>query len=97
MELGEKNLRGVMINQTFTQAELLSFILQMVSAFLELSRKGLMHLDLKPENILEITKGYYKICDFGCSQSSPKSILTHYSNNVFGTLNYLPPELLSNY
>lgn len=56
-----------------------------------------MHLDLKPENILITRQNYYKLCDFGCSQSTPKSILSHYNTNAFGTFNYLAPEVSSNY
>lgn len=97
MELCQSNLRAIMMKQTFSREELLSFIVQIVSAFLELSSKGLMHLDLKPENILISGSDYFKICDFGCSQSTPRSVLSHYNTNIFGTFNYLAPELSSNY
>lgn len=52
-----------------------------------------MHLDLKPENILisSSNEGYYKICDFGCSQIAIKSKLSKYENQIFGTFNYLAP------
>jgi len=65
----------------------------MVSAFLELSSKNLMHLDLKPENILisHVSDDYYKICDFGCSQISTKSKINEYEKDDFGTFNYLAP------
>ncbi len=78
---------------------MLSFIVQMVSAFLDLDRKKLMHLDYKPENVLKAGKNgrYYKICDFGCAQISAISRMSGYEKSVFGTFNYLAPELLLNY
>jgi serine/threonine protein kinase len=51
-----------------------------------------MHLDLKPENILFCINGYYKICDFGCSQIAKASKMSGYESSTFGTFNYLPPE-----
>ena len=83
----------------FTEEELISFMTQMVSAFLELERKKIMHLDFKPENVLFAdTKGrYYKICDFGCAQMSNISRMSGYEKNAFGTFNYLAPEVYLNY
>ena len=77
----------------YTKKELLMFIVQMVSAFLELSNKKIMHLDLKPENILvsKSSSSLYKICDFGCAQIAVQSKLTKYKNEAFGTFNYLAP------
>jgi serine/threonine protein kinase len=48
MELGSASLRTQIALKTYSRAELLSFIAQMTSAFLELLEKKLMHLDLKP-------------------------------------------------
>lgn len=74
-----------------SKQELLLFIVQVVSAFLELEKFNVMHLDLKPENILVASDGYYKICDFGCSQLAEKSRITRYNNDIFGTHNYMAP------
>lgn len=54
-----------------------------------------MHLDMKPENILIANKEgtYYKICDFGCSQMCKLSKMSGYQQTVFGTFNYLAPEI----
>ncbi len=39
----------------------------MLKAFLELSKKGVVHRDLKPDNIL-LHNGIYKLADFGLSE-----------------------------
>lgn len=69
-------------------------MVQIVSAFLQLSSKKVMHLDLKPENILisRTHNSYYKLCDFGCSQLAINSKLSKYTKQAFGTFNYLAPE-----
>lgn len=69
----------------------------MCSAFLELDSKQMMHLDLKPENILIAGPGYYKVCDFGCSQMATNSKFSRMDNQVFGTFNYLAPEMHLSY
>lgn len=99
MELCSGSLRKTIAPKKYTRKELLSFIVQMNSAFLELLEKKLMHLDLKPENILisQQTPNCYKICDFGCAQIAIQSKLTKYDNQLFGTFNYLAPENYLNY
>lgn len=94
MERCKGSLRSQIQSRKFGRDELLSFIVQINSAFLELLDKKLMHLDLKPENILisKTNPNYYKICDFGCAQIAIQSKLTKYNNNTFGTFNYLAPE-----
>jgi hypothetical protein len=48
MELCSGSLRKQILEKVYTRDELLSFIIQMNSAFLELLEKKMMHLDLKP-------------------------------------------------
>ena len=48
MEKCAGSLRKQIAERVFTEKELMSFIVQMNSAFLELLDKKLMHLDLKP-------------------------------------------------
>ncbi|EAR89814.2 protein kinase (macronuclear) [Tetrahymena thermophila SB210] len=52
--------------------------------------------DLKPQNILinqEVEKIKIKLCDFGAARYYPKQINPK-STNCFGTLNYMPPEVI---
>jgi serine/threonine protein kinase len=100
LELCSGSLRNQLNkNHTYSEAELISFMTQIISAFLELENKKIMHLDLKPENILlaDDDGKHYKICDFGCSQMSEISRLSGYETQVFGTFNYLAPEVYLNY
>ena len=100
LELCKGSLRGQLDNkQVYTEEELVSFIVQITSAFLELRDKKVMHLDFKPENVLIADKDgkHYKICDFGCSQIANISKISGYESNVFGTFNYLSPEVYLNY
>ena len=100
LELCNGSLRDQLKNQhIYSEAELTSFLIQIVSAFLELEKNKIMHLDFKPENVLlaDDDGKHYKICDFGCSQISEISNLSGYENNVFGTFNYLAPEVYLNY
>ena len=99
MELCSGSLRGLLDkNKKFSYEELVEFMTQITAAFLELESKKLMHLDMKPENILTVDKEgkYFKLCDFGCSQLSDISRLSGYENTVFGTFNYLAPEVYLN-
>lgn len=60
----------------------MSFMVQIVSAFLELDSSSVMHLDLKPENILIMSESsdikHFVICDFGCSQKSVSAKFSKY-------------------
>ena len=48
MELCQGSLRKQILQKVYSLLELIDFLTQVVSAFLELSDKKLMHLDLKP-------------------------------------------------
>lgn len=47
---------------------ILLFMYQISQAFIDLSKKQIMHLDLKPDNILIKAPGEYLVCDFGCAK-----------------------------
>ena len=53
LELCSGSLRDQLKNKhVYSEAELTSFMIQIVSAFLELEKNKIMHLDFKPENVL---------------------------------------------
>ena len=69
MELAETDLEKEInkrrsYNRFYTEEELLNFILQMVKTLSLMEKNNITHRDVKPQNIL-ITKGLYKLCDFG--------------------------------
>lgn len=81
MQLCKSSLRKQLsTSRNYSKNDIVRFLVQIVSAFLELERKHVMHLDLKPENILLTNDYYVKICDFGCSQLAPKSKFSKFSN-----------------
>lgn len=53
--------------------------------------KGVMHRDIKPENILLNSRDEVKLGDFGWAIGS------HKAQEVCGTIEYMPPEVISNY
>jgi len=48
----------------YTESELQSIILQLITALAALQKNHITHRDIKPQNILVIN-GQYKLCDFG--------------------------------
>ena len=51
-------------NKFYTEKELLTILSQLVKTFALLQKNHITHRDVKPQNVL-ISKGLYKICDFG--------------------------------
>ena len=53
--------------------------------------KDIIHRDIKPENLLDCM-GTLKVADFGWSVRAPSDR----RKTMCGTLDYLPPEMISN-
>ncbi|KAF1363112.1 kinase-like protein [Lizonia empirigonia] len=79
--------------QRFSEAKSAMYIAQMASALKYLHKKGVIHRDIKPENILVGVFDEIKISDFGWSVHAP----SNRRQTMCGTLDYLPPEMLSSY
>ncbi|KAF2012101.1 kinase-like protein [Aaosphaeria arxii CBS 175.79] len=77
--------------QRFPERKAAQYIAQTASALKYLHRKHIIHRDIKPENLLVGIYGEIKMSDFGWSVHTPYARRT----TLCGTLDYLPPEMLS--
>ncbi len=77
----------------------LKIMAQLVDAVSKIHAKGIVHRDLKPENILLVEqdgeKNFVKLLDFGLAKSASLTRLTE-TGEILGTINYLPPERITN-
>ncbi|OIW33941.1 kinase-like protein [Coniochaeta ligniaria NRRL 30616] len=76
----------------FPEWKAAQYIAQCAAALKYLHRKHVIHRDIKPENILLGIHGEIKIADFGWSVHAP----SRRRQTLCGTLDYLPPEMVSN-
>lgn len=82
---------GQQIGKKFSEDVVRRYTRQLISAFQYLHGKNVMHRDIKPENLL-IEGNMIKVTDFGWAVHSPSNL----RDTFCGTLEYLPPEMLSN-
>ncbi|EIE27156.1 kinase-like protein [Coccomyxa subellipsoidea C-169] len=79
----------------------LSCLTDVASGMEYLHAAGILHGDLKPANVLLKStsadrRGFIcKLCDFGMSRLMDASQATHVSTQTYGTMPYMPPELLA--
>ena len=59
--------------QYYTEEELKIIMMNLVSTFSSLQKKGICHRDVKPQNILCFGNGIYKITDFGEAKTSNRN------------------------
>jgi aurora kinase len=77
--------------QRFSETKAATYIAQMASVLNYLHRKGVVNCDIEPENILVGVFDEIEISDFGWSVHAP----SNRRKTTCGTLDYLPPEILS--
>ncbi len=82
-----------------TDAEVLTFGVQLASALAAAHDKGIVHRDLKPANVMITTEGQVKVLDFGLAKmtdaapaSGPATMGFTRDNIVMGTMPYMSPE-----
>src|SRR5215475_6003008 len=99
-----KTLRERIVEQPFSQMEILSIAEQIGEALNTAHAAGLIHRDIKPENIMLRPDGYAKLLDFGLAKplyyeegeesatafASPQQQTQH--GLILGTPGYMSPE-----
>ena len=69
-----------------------SIVLDICLGIKEIHKNNIIHRDLKPENIFRLNNNKIKIGDFGVAKQLDQNKKS--ANSMYGTLNYVAPELL---
>lgn len=87
-------LRDYLFEQgALSPAEVVHFLLPVLSALEAAHHIGIVHRDLKPENILISSTGRVKVADFGLAHGDLiGNTLTAESSVILGSVSYLSPE-----
>jgi len=95
MELVEGHtLRDYLFEQgALSPAEVVHYLMPVLSALEAAHNIGIVHRDLKPENILISTSGRVKVADFGLAHGDLIGhTMTAESSVILGSVSYLSPE-----
>jgi serine/threonine-protein kinase len=77
--------------ETFTIERRRSVLQQMLQGVAAAHQHNIIHRDLKPENLLMNAGGHLKVIDFGIAKFGESNLT---NRTGFGTMAYLPPEIL---
>lgn len=88
MNLIENPLDLRSLPPTYTLAQRLELLLQLLQALAYLHRRGIVHRDLKPSNVMLKTDGVLQILDFGLAIGHDDK------EKMAGTLTYIAPEVI---
>lgn len=78
--------------RSFSEAEAIPLMNQVIHGYNQIQNKGIIHRDLKPANIF-LRTGEIKIADFGFAMK--QSDCRRYSSYNVGSPVYMPPEALN--
>lgn len=95
MELVEGHtLRDYLFEKgSLSPAEVIQYLIPVLSALEAAHKIGIVHRDLKPENILISSTGRVKVADFGLAHGELiGNTLTAESSVILGSVSYLSPE-----
>lgn len=99
MELVDgRTLADIAAERTLDQAELLDVAEQLLEALVVAHARSVIHRDIKPQNLLLDGNGRVRILDFGIARvlddDAVRTLFTTVGA-IWGTLEYMAPELLS--
>jgi serine/threonine protein kinase len=84
---------------TFTQLpqnQILSIGRQLCEALAYAHAQQVIHRDIKPSNIILLTNGDAKLTDFGIAKVLDAEVALTRTEDIVGTLEYMPPEQILN-
>lgn len=70
-------------------------LVEMLLALAYLHRRDVLHRDLKPDNVLVDHDWHVKVVDFGLALAVSPEANSDISDQIAGTLAYMPPEILT--
>nr|ACC43953.1 serine-threonin kinase copy 1 [Philodina roseola] len=92
MELGEGNLRQVLLGAPMSDQYRRIYWKQIVTILKDLEEAHVVHADIKPENLI-LVNNVLKLADLGLAFASPSAQRTVVRPKVGGTLDYMAPEV----
>ena len=94
MELikGRELAQAFTARQTFSLAETVRIMCELLAALGYAHEQGIVHRDIKPENVMIDSSGHVKLMDFGVARVVDTGQNSTLPGTVVGTLGYMSPE-----
>jgi hypothetical protein len=90
-----RSLRDLLEDGPLPESAVASIARQALAGLAAAHAAGIIHNDLKPENILIDRSGKARLTDFGISGFNGSTLSPGEARELFGTLGYIAPEVLS--
>ena len=82
-------------NGKFNEAQIRSFVKQILKGLIYLHQNKIVHCDIKGENILLDDRGTVKLSDFGSARLFENSLsMSNFKGAISGSLPWMAPEVL---